>query len=328
VHGAITVGDDASLSVDLGTTGLFVDMAVDATGALLALANPGGWGTNSAVLIFQTPTAEQAAQFVPGPGCQSAIGSVAVEGQPTAVSFVSPWMLAVQEREPAAITFYDVRNTQIAPQRLDLKQPSRYDSGHTLFHLTTSAGIACASCHAEASDDGHVWTFQGIGPRRTQNLRGGILGSEPFHWNGDMRDFSMLVDEVFVGRMTAPTPTPEQSVALAQWIDRQPVLHAVPVDAAAVTRGRALFESEAVGCNKCHSGARLSNNQTADVGTGSLLQVPSLRAVSFRAPFMHDGCASTLSDRFSTCGGGDKHGHTSQLQATQIRDLVAYLESL
>jgi cytochrome c peroxidase len=128
--------------------------------------------------------------------------------------------------------------------------------------------------------------------------------------------------------MTAPTPTPAQADALAHWIDRQPVLHAAPVDAAAVTRGQALFESEAVGCNKCHTGARLSSNQSADVGTGVFVQVPSLRAVSFRAPFMHDGCARTLSDRFTTCGGGDKHGHTSQLQATQIQDLVAYLESL
>jgi cytochrome c peroxidase len=59
-----------------------------------------------------------------------------------------------------------------------------------------------------------------------------------------------------------------------------------------------------------------------------MLQVPSLRAVSFRAPFMHDGCANTLADRFGTCGGGDKHGHTSQLSVGQRDDVVAYLESL
>ena len=48
---------------------------------------------------------------------------------------------------------------------------------------------------------------------------------------------------------------------------------------------------------------------------------------------MHTGCAATLTDRFvtpvgSTCGGGDQHGHTSQLDPTQIADLVAYLETL
>jgi hypothetical protein len=43
---------------------------------------------------------------------------------------------------------------------------------------------------------------------------------------------------------------------------------------------------------------------------------------------MHDGCAPTLADRFGACGGGDRHGHTSQLTADQVADLVAYLDSL
>jgi cytochrome c peroxidase len=67
---------------------------------------------------------------------------------------------------------------------------------------------------------------------------------------------------------------------------------------------------------------------TVDVGTGGKFQVPSLVGVSQRAPFMHDGCAATLRDRFGPCGGGDKHGFTSQLTSAQITDLVAYLETL
>jgi hypothetical protein len=44
---------------------------------------------------------------------------------------------------------------------------------------------------------------------------------------------------------------------------------------------------------------------------------------------MHNGCASTLHERFSPgCGGGDLHGVTSALLPSQIDDLVAYLESL
>ena len=65
-----------------------------------------------------------------------------------------------------------------------------------------------------------------------------------------------------------------------------------------------------------------------DVGTGGKLQVPSLRGVSLRAPYMHDGCAPTLHDRFGACGGGDKHGVTSGLSPSQIDDLVAYLTTL
>jgi cytochrome c peroxidase len=56
--------------------------------------------------------------------------------------------------------------------------------------------------------------------------------------------------------------------------------------------------------------------------------VPSLRGLSFRMPLMHNGCATTLTERFSLCGGGDKHGTTSQLTIDQRDDMVAYLNSL
>jgi hypothetical protein len=60
------------------------------------------------------------------------------------------------------------------------------------------------------------------------------------------------------------------------------------------------------------------------------LQVPSLLGVAWRAPFMHTGCAPTLSERFTSsgCGGGDLHGVTSTLTAGQVADLTTYLQSL
>lgn len=90
-----------------------------------------------------------------------------------------------------------------------------------------------------------------------------------------------------------------------------------------------MFEDPTVGCADCHAGERLTNNESETVGTGLKLQVPSLLGVGARAPFMHDGCAVDLTSRFGAyCGGGDDHGKTSQLDAAQIADLVAYLESL
>ncbi len=58
--------------------------------------------------------------------------------------------------------------------------------------------------------------------------------------------------------------------------------------------------------------------------------MPSLVRIGTRAPFMHDGCAPTLKDRFTNpaCGGGDRHGKTSHLSDAQLDDLVAYLETL
>ncbi|MCG8556711.1 MAG: c-type cytochrome, partial [Proteobacteria bacterium] len=100
----------------------------------------------------------------------------------------------------------------------------------------------------------------------------------------------------------------------------------------AVKRGAGLFASADLACATCHSGPKLTDNSSQDVGTGrpgELFQVPSLRAIAYRAPFMHNGCAQSLKQRFDkACGGGDKHGRTSRLSPAQLDDLVAYLESL
>jgi hypothetical protein len=50
--------------------------------------------------------------------------------------------------------------------------------------------------------------------------------------------------------------------------------------------------------------------------------------VRWRAPYLHDGCAATLADRFGACGGGDRHGATSTLSSAELADLIAYLETL
>jgi cytochrome c553 len=346
VHSSLSVGVDSTqpLTTDLADTALAVDMAVDPNNGVLAVVAPGNWGMSSQVGLLaltasngvsdayaETPDAGTTQPLPQLAG--SCLGLKEPVGQPTgqatAVAFTTPYVIAVQQREPAAISFIDLR-TGISVGQLDLRQPSRADSGHEMFHRRTSAGIACASCHAEAGDDGHVWSFHGIGARRTQQLRGGILGTEPFHWNGDMQDFPTLVREVFVGRMSGFEPLPEQTDALARWIDRQPELKASPRDPLAAARGRALFESAAVGCSNCHAGAEFTNNATADVGTGAALQVPALRGVAFRTPLMHDGCAKSLAERFDSrvCGGGDSHGHTSQLSSAQIADVIAYVETL
>jgi cytochrome c peroxidase len=96
----------------------------------------------------------------------------------------------------------------------------------------------------------------------------------------------------------------------------------------AAARGQALFARADVACASCHGGAHFTNNQSVEVGTRGTFQVPSLLGLRWRAPYMHDGCAPTLRDRFGACGGGDRHGRTSMLTRDQLDDLTAYLETL
>jgi mono/diheme cytochrome c family protein len=151
----------------------------------------------------------------------------------------------------------------------------------------------------------------------------------PYHWSGDMSDLTTLMDQVFAVRMAGDPPTRSQHMSLGPFLQRiSPPAPPPAVDQDAVDRGKALFESAEVGCLGCHNGTLMSNKQLVDVGTGGKFKVPSLIGVGARPPYIHDGCARTLTDRFGPCGGGDLHGHTSQLTQAQIADLVAYLETL
>jgi mono/diheme cytochrome c family protein len=249
--------------------------------------------------------------------------------EPVAGAFDGSKQLWVQSRNPAQIRL--LSNTPGVARVIDLdSQDDRSHEGHRLFHTVTSVGIACASCHAEAGDDGHVWTFPILGPRRTQSLRGGILASAPFHWDGDMTSFEQLMFDVFTGRMAGPRVNTTQIRSVGEWLNVQPALpKSQAPDEHVVARGKALFESPAVGCKSCHDGPLLTNNVNADVGTGKAFQVPALRDLAARAPYMHTGCAKTLRMRFDpACGGGDSHGKTSHLSSTEIDELVAYLETL
>jgi mono/diheme cytochrome c family protein len=247
-----------------------------------------------------------------------------LRGEAVAVAFDGRDDLVVQLREPAEL---------VVPrrgQRIRLSDDSRANVGQAIFHADTSVGIACGSCHPEGGEDGRVWRFVDLGPRRTQSLRGGISATAPLHWDGDMRDLGQIAREVYTNRMNGPELTTYEIGALSRWIDGIPLLPtATGSDAGAVARGQALFQSAQTGCVACHNGPRLTNNLSVDVGTGRILQVPSLLGLGARAPYLHTGCAPTVAARFSPdCGGGDRHGVTSGLTSEQASDLQAYLESL
>ncbi len=253
-----------------------------------------------------------------------------LEGDAIAVAFNTKGHLLVQTREPAGIEVLTAPNL-----RITLSNDRRTDTGHQIFHTNSGAGLACASCHPEGGDDGRVWKFAQkdgkVAARRTQNLRGGITATAPFHWDGSLKTLGHLMDEVFVSRMQGPKLSNDFVNTLGKWMDTVPALpRSEAKDPIAAERGRTLFFNAEIGCAKCHMGSLLTDNKTVDVGTGQALQVPSLRGLGWRAPFMHDGCARTLGDRITNpaCGGGDKHGITSKLTAAQVADLVGFMDTL
>ena len=321
VEHAVTLMRDGQppFAVERLTAGtLPVDVAVAPSGTKLAFVMAGsGLIQEVDVPRLASPDREENDDCFGRPDTRQPIGFDL--GMPTSVAYLPDDTLVIYYPESPSI----VVGTDI----IKLTGEFGYDAGRAMFHARTNSGLACASCHPEGREDGLVWTFEGIGARRTQNISGGILARAPFHWNGDMTDLDELMTEVFAKRMSGMTESASSRTSLGPWLDRVPAPKGVIADAGAVARGRTLFDAVDVGCATCHSGPQLSNNKIVDAGRG-WHKVPSLVGVGARPPFMHDGCAATLADRFGPCGGGALHGKTSQLSAAQLADLVAYLESL
>ncbi|MER2566778.1 MAG: hypothetical protein ABTQ32_39000 [Myxococcaceae bacterium] len=323
VRSAVTLvsGNAAVGSVQLGGV-LPVDAALSPSGTELVVVHAG----NSqlirlplAAIRGNTPAAcaPLGDPVVTGPNGER----VSAIGNPIGVAFLPSGDLLVHSREPSALHILGARSGLIR-----LIGPSVETPGQRLFHDSVG-GIACASCHPEGLEDGHVWTLEGR-KRRTQSL-GASLTTAPFHWDGDLPNLTAVLEVTFVRRMGGTRPDPDVVKSLEAMLKAIPVPKAptrdTPVD---LVKGKAAFVK--AGCEACHSGANFTNDRTMDVGTGSPLQVPSLRGLASRGPWMHDGCAKTLEERFTNeaCGGGRRHGSPQVLTPEEHNHLVAWLGQL
>ena len=312
--------DPAAAPTELGRLGnatLAVDIAL--VGDTIALAAPG-----NAVVRHRAMPAVQIVEnaFSHPRHClfNRDGGGPAALREATAVAAWGEQLITLH-REPAAL--------YIGPDPVDLGGDSVFDAGHDLFHKDTGGGIACATCHPEADTDGHTWAFQGFGLRRTQALRGGLAGTAPFHWSGDMRDLDHLLGEVMTQRMRGPIVPPAHADALLDWLDAQPAIRVDAFGPGDRIAGRDIFNDPVVGCATCHTGPRFADGLRYDVGTGGRFETATLVGVGRRGVYMHDGCGVTLEDRFDPdCGGGEAHGQTAHLDDGQLADLIAYLRTL
>ncbi|MBK7857376.1 MAG: c-type cytochrome [Archangiaceae bacterium] len=306
--------DGTRTSVELPGV-LPVDVAVSPGGQEIAVAMAGSKAVGR-VRVDQL-TGDVATQ------CASQlVNLIGVPGLTSGVTYLADGSLVVHTLSPSRLTVLSNRPTQV----LELS-PSPA-GGRGLFHLEVNA-MACASCHPEGRDDGHVWEVRGA-RRKTPSLVGGLLDTAPFHWEGEHSTLSAVMADTFVQRMGGAMP-PERDVRdLALWLEYLP--REAPLDTGAapdlVAHGQALFEGTAANCTACHFGPALTDNLTRDVGTGGRFQTPSLRGVGAHGPWLHDGRAKTLRERFAASGGGDKHGGVSQLSPGDVDALVAYLQTL
>ncbi|MDX2014928.1 MAG: hypothetical protein SFW67_32325 [Myxococcaceae bacterium] len=242
---------------------------------------------------------------------------------PIGVAFTPANELLVHYRVPNVLVKQDASGRELGRVSLGAVVET---PGHRLFHFSTGP-IACASCHPEGHEDGHTWTVNGT-VRRTQALSGGLLATAPFHWKGDLAQLSDVMADTFVSRMGGTMPSAATVEDLGHFLDGIPAPRPfAPTGVPDVTAGRTAFVK--AGCDTCHAGPKLGANLTVTVGKPDATQVPSLIGVARRGPWMSDGCAKTMKERFtdSACGG-TAHGHVESLTAFEVDALVTYLERL
>lgn len=294
VNAAITTIHNGTIeTTQLLDSNLTVDAAFSPDGYAVAMAVPGVVRPQDQVKSADRdePTAAARPSVRVDPKHEHSCGSGDERdyGQATAVAYTAGGRLVIQSREPAQLMIAGPYDYVTIP----LPGEPRFDSGHEIFHRATDSGLSCASCHPEGTDDGHTWNFEGIGLRRTQPLDVGLIDTAPYHWDGDMPDFDVLMSEVLAHRMGGKRQSPERGESFTRWMfaQQRPAAASGHDDPTLAAAGEQLFATYA--CTKCHDGPGLGGQRT-ELVAGEMKQVPTLRRISLHPPYMHDGRAATL----------------------------------
>lgn len=319
-------GSAPRTSGPLNKSVLPVDLVVDGDARWLVAAGATGLSDVALGLLDAVPDVDAGCATLPGLTWSGLTGDA---GGRVVAAAATPAGLVVQTQAPAALVLTD------GPRVLDrmmLQDDDAAADGVDAFHAATSGTLACASCHPEGREDGRAWRFltiDGAVRRRTQSLAGGgVADTAPFHWQGELADLDALLDDTRVARMGMARQAGDVA-GLTALLDHIPAAVG-PARASddAVRRGAAVFD--AAGCATCHAGEAATDGLVHDVGTTdegrpAAFATPTLRGLAARGPWMHDGCATTLADRFTLTCGGTAHG---EVAAADVPALVAWLSTL
>jgi hypothetical protein len=234
-----------------------------------------------------------------------------------------------------------------------IPEPSLERKGETFFNdarLSFQVWQSCASCHdVDGRTDPLNWDLLNDGIANPKNTRTLLFA----HRSGPAMALGVRTNaEAAVRAGIHHILFSEQPEEVANAIDAflkslrripSPYLAKCGLSAAA-KRGERLFNSPRTGCVDCHPPPLFTDGKAHDVGTAT--QYRSMYSVSgadrpldrFYSPvlvelwrtalYLHDGSALTLREVLTSRNRNDRHGHTSQLAAHELDDLVEYLLAL
>ena len=210
---------------------------------------------------------------------------------------------------------------------------------HTFYDASVSLDgwFSCHSCHTDGHTNGQRADTFGDedrgAPKKVVSLRG-VSDSGPWAWTGSKSSLDEQIKTSLIISMQTQIPTDELPIErLSAYLKTLTPAPSLRLANNMMPSGDVLAEArigfEAAGCQNCHAGPGLTSNDTYDVGIHdeqgeTLFNPPSLRGVSQRAPYFHDGRAATLAEVLKT----SHHNSKMALSEKQIEQLQLLLESL
>ncbi|MDO4586580.1 MAG: c-type cytochrome [Planctomycetia bacterium] len=199
---------------------------------------------------------------------------------------------------------------------------------------------SCASCHPDARTDALNWDLLNDGTGNHKNAKSLLFSVQtpPAMWHGVRETAEYAIRTGFRYILFAERPEDEYLKIDAYIKAMQPLQSPYLVNgelSESAKRGKELFESERIGCLKCHFGEFYTDLKMHDVGSKAPeydhmdeFDTPTLREVWRTSPYMHDGRYVDMRDVFKEGNHGDVYGDISEMTDQEIDDLVEYVMSL
>ena len=214
------------------------------------------------------------------------------------------------------------------------------ESGEQLFYdasLSLDGWFSCHSCHTDGHTNGLLADTFGDEDRGAPKKVLSLLGTgytAPWAWTGSKTHLEDQIKTSLIISMQTQLPSEQLPVeplsAFLRSTTPPPSLHfargSAP-DPVRLSHAQKVFQS--AGCSNCHAGASLTSAAIVDVGIHDEEGVtefnpPSLRGVSQRGPWFHDGRATQLRHVLES----GHHDPETPLSDDQITLLLELLDSL
>jgi cytochrome c peroxidase len=226
-------------------------------------------------------------------------------------------------------------------RRLALAPPPQWDEvrrGEVLFHdgrVCLQHWQSCASCHPEGRADALNWDLLNDGEGNPKNTKSMLLSHQtpPAMASGVRLTAEAAVRSGIKHILMSQRPE-DEARAMDAWLKSlKPVPSPLLVNgrlSPSAERGRRLFESNRVGCARCHPAPLYTDRKTHDVASRgdfddrAAFDTPALVEAWRTAPYMHDGRYATIGQLLTE----GRHGLEDELSDEEIADLAQFVLSL